>query len=499
MASIILTEGNKGVYYPSCDYFFSPDTFYPEYPWGKDTIAPKKNEVYELVRRCFLEAGLDKENFGLPHWNPLGVYLKPGQTVLIKPNWVENKNSNLEVHDNLACLVTHPSVVRVVLDYVCIALNASGAIKDGRVILADAPMQQCDLQDMFRIVGYDRLFDFFDQMNRKIEIFDLRKYSISEIRRGVFTSPKMIENSPGSVIVNMNDKSLLAPYDNLNTIYKVSEYRKEDTAVYHSDGKHIYEISKASIMADVIINIPKPKTHRLAGMTGAIKNMVGITYEKASLPHRRQGAMDEGGDAYLKKSFWKSHMQSFDEKKTIASTSGLYIAATFWDFLMKLSYILGWLTTGDKYRIGSWYGNDTIWRTSIDLNYALLHADKNGVLQKKNQRTIVTIADMIVCGQGSGPVGPHPKPLALIMMSDNSLLFDRIMCEIMGFDKKKVSMFNNRQTYERLGYSSSDSLENENVLFNGKFLKVKDFKTKEEWKFDAHPCWKGHIEKDENK
>lgn len=56
----------------------------------------------------------------------------------------------------------------------------------------------------------------------------------------------------------------------------------------------------------MVINIPKPKTHRLAGITGAMKNFVGITYEKASLPHRAIGDKESGtGDAYDKKSILK--------------------------------------------------------------------------------------------------------------------------------------------------------------------------------------------------
>ena len=230
-------------------------------------------------------------------------------------------------------------------------------------------------------------------------------------------------------------------------------------------------------------------------MTAAIKNMVGITYEKACLPHRKEGDKESGGDTYMKKSFWKNWMQYFDEKKTISSTSGKYKTTWAYDKIMKICYILGWLTTGDKYRIGSWYGNDTIWRTSIDLNYILLHADKEGKLRDEIQRKVVTIADMIVSGQGSGPVGPHPKPLGLVMMADNSLLFDRAMCEVMGFDKNKIEMFCNPLTYKRMGYNTEIELEDEIVNYNGDKVRLKDFRPLKEWKFDAHPCWKGHIEK----
>lgn len=491
MAKVIIAGNAKTLSYPDNTYDFSPSVQYPEYPWEKKYISKEENPVYDLVRECLHLSGCDSEHYGTSEWNPLGVFIQPGQTVLIKPNWVENKNSNKEVHDNLACLVTNPSVVRAVLDYVYIALKDTG-----RVILADAPMQQCDIQDMFRIVGYDKLFSFYqDKLKKNIEIYDLRKYSVSVLSRGVYSAPTMTENSPGSVIVHLDSHSLHAENDKYNPIYKVSDYKKQDTAFYHHDTLHTYEISKAPIMADVIINIPKPKTHRLAGMTAAIKNMVGITYDKACLPHRKEGDKESGGDTYMKKSIWKNWMQYFDEKMTISSKSGNFMSTWVYDKIMKICYIMGCITTGDKYRIGSWYGNDTIWRTSIDLNYILLHADKGGVIHDEIQRKVITIADMIVSGQGSGPVAPHPKPLGLIMMTDNSLLFDRVMCEVMGFDKNKIEMFCNSLAYRHMGYKSESEMEKEIVNYNGSEVALKDFKPKQEWKFDAHPCWKDHIEK----
>ena len=85
---------------------------------------------------------------------------------------------------------------------------------------------------------------------------------------------------------------------------------------------------------------------------------------------------------------------------------------------------------------------------------------------------------MIVSGQGAGPVGPHPKPLGLIMMADNSLLFDRTMCEIMGFDKSKINMFCNPLTYVRMGYESEAELESELINYNGTVSHLKDFQPK---------------------
>ena len=78
-----------------------------------------------------------------------------------------------------------------------------------------------------------------------------------------------------------------------NGIYQVSDYDKADTATFHHDTVHDYEINSDILQADVVINFCKPKTHRLAGITAAMKNMVGITYNKACLPHRSAGSVEE--------------------------------------------------------------------------------------------------------------------------------------------------------------------------------------------------------------
>ena len=507
MAKTTIAEQENLSSYPSSESFFSPSELYPEYPFADIDIGPNSdtvcvgggsknnskssNYIYSLVRRVLFEAGLDAAHYGTAQWNPMGEWIKPGQTVLLKPNWVDHKNNNPNVDDNLACLVTNPSVVRVVIDYVYIALKGNG-----RIIVADAPMQQCDLQQMFVTVGYDKLFDFYrNVVGVEIEVQDLRKYSIASISRGIFTAPSMTENSAGSFVVQLDSLSMHAENDNINPSYKVSEYRQEDTAYYHHDNKHAYEVSKTPLLADVIINIPKPKTHRLAGMTASIKNMVGITYEKSSLPHRKVGDAEHGGDTYKKKSIWKEWMHKFDEKKTSASLQRKYHKAWMDDKIMKMCYMLGWLTTGDKYRIGSWYGNDTIWRTAIDLNYLLLYADKEGKIKDTPQRKVITLADMVVCGQGAGPVSPHPKPLGMVMLADNSMLFDRVMCEIMGFDYHKIKMFNSDTALHKMGYESVDALNKETVIYNGQSFSVDSFPFQQKWAFDAHPCWIGNIEK----
>ncbi len=492
MGHICLAIDEDAMSYPSKENYFSPSITYPEYIW-KQELCNTSNKVYDLLRKCFYASGYDQNNYGRPEWNPLGHIIKPGHTVLVKPNWVEDKNKNKNLEDPFSCLVTHPSVLRAIIDYIVIALHG-----EGKIIVGDAPMQGCDLPRLLMLTGYMDLFAFYRNHGIEIEIADLRKYHVSGKYNGVLTKPEYTKNTLGSCRVALGQQSMHSEKDANNPKYKVSDYKCKDTREYHHKNCHDYQINQIALNADVIVNVPKPKTHRLAGMTAASKNFVGTIYEKACLPHRMEGDKAHGGDAYQKKSIWKEWMSRFDEKRTAFAIEGKYIRSKWNDIIMKSCYTIGTFTSHDKYRIGSWYGNDTIWRTVADINYCLLYADKQGNICNKPQRTILSIGDMVICGEKEGPVGPSPKPLGMIMMADNVLLFDRVMYEIMGFSTHCFPLFCNPRALEMLGYQSLEALEQEKIcILENEMSKkcIAEFKGRDNWKFEAHSCWKGHIEK----
>ena len=491
MSTIVLKKIDAIPTYPSSDFGFSPSESYPEYKF-KGEISNEFNPVYKAIRDTLILANLDESHIGTDEWNPLGVYIKPGQSVLLKPNWVESENP--VTSDNLASLVTNPSIVRPIIDYVLIALKGTG-----KVIIADAPMQGCDLSKVFSITGYDKLFAFYKEHDISLTVADLRKYSVHSRYNGVFEKPVETENSLGSITINLKKNSLHSEHDEKIPLYKVEDYPQVLTQYYHSKGNHIYEINRLALEADVIINIPKPKTHRLAGITGACKNFVGVTFEKACLPHRKEGDAETGhGDAYFKHSKFKEWMWYFNEKRTIYSRSGKYLFSKINDSLMKACYVMGTFTSRDTFRIGSWYGNDTIWRTIIDLNKILLFADRYGEIKNTQQRLIIHFGDMIIGGQKSGPVKPSPKYLGIVLFADNALLFDRVVCEIMGFRADRFPIFYNSNSLKVFGFDTSKSLESQKITSNIQSLcntPISHFPCIKEWYFEPHPCWKGYIEK----
>jgi hypothetical protein len=68
---------------------FHPSKRYPEYPFEHHGTT---NRVYDAIRTLFFRLGLDRTHYNMPSWNPLGQYISPGDSVVIKPNLVRHYN-----------------------------------------------------------------------------------------------------------------------------------------------------------------------------------------------------------------------------------------------------------------------------------------------------------------------------------------------------------------------------------------------------------------------
>src|ERR1044071_3373679 len=108
---------------------FHPSERFPEYPFGE--ISTDRNDVYSGFRDLLITMRLDEEHFNTKQWNPLGSIIRPGDKVVIKPNFVMDRHV---AGGDYNCVVTHGSVIRAVVDYVAIALQRRGSIT-----IADAP------------------------------------------------------------------------------------------------------------------------------------------------------------------------------------------------------------------------------------------------------------------------------------------------------------------------------------------------------------------------
>ncbi|MCS7003264.1 MAG: DUF362 domain-containing protein, partial [Dehalococcoidia bacterium] len=267
---------------------FSPSERYPEYPFA-DPLPATPNTVYAAVRDLFVRLGYDRERLGTPDWNPLGWLIAPGMTVVLKPNWVLSRHAHGK---DLFAIITHPAVLRAVIDYCWIALRGEGAI-----VVADAPQYDCNFAELVAACQLDPLVAFFaEQRGPTVAVRDLRRYWS---RWKHF--PSLLEPLPGdplgSVTVNLGAQSALAGKPHPEKLYG-AVYHRQETIAHHTGDIHEYELSATVMTADVVVSVPKLKVHKKVGVTLNAKGLVGVNTNKNYLVHYSVTPPSAGGDQY---------------------------------------------------------------------------------------------------------------------------------------------------------------------------------------------------------
>lgn len=83
---------------------------------------------------------------------------------------------------------------------------------------------------------------------------------------------------------------------------------------HHAEARHEYLLANSVLDADLVINVPKLKTHIKAGVTAALKNLIGINGHKEYLPHHTNGCPASGGDQYPHRSYVKPVRNWVDDR-----------------------------------------------------------------------------------------------------------------------------------------------------------------------------------------
>ncbi len=474
---------------------FHPSNSFPEYPFKE--ISENKNLVYKSFRELLYLMGLDKQNFNTSIWNPFKKIISPGDTVLIKPNLVINDYFNQD------CLISHPSLIRAVIDYVIIALNGKGEI-----IIGDAPLQQCNFKKMNKETGLINILNFYKKEDKgiKIHLIDFRKEKmfskLSILTKNIRNLKKeLLRGDPkGYKIINLREQSNLQSIS-LNKNYKkfrVPNYDPNIMFKTHNDIDHKYLIPNSVISADVIINIPKIKAHRKAGITACLKNSIGINGHKDWLPHHRVGSISEGGDEYPYRNKLKKMIRKIIDREDywLINKNKLYISLRIPLFVLKgIIYYLLKILNMNLYFEGSWYGNDTLWRTIADLNQILLYTDKKGNFTFKRQRKRLYFCDGIIGGEKEGPLYPSPKKMGLLIGGLDPVIVDLAITELLNFDYRKIPQIKNLFKLENrkiTEYQPTDL----NIFSNQKYWNEKTLnQVSKKIYFQPSRGWENFIEK----
>lgn len=464
---------------------FHPPVLYEELlDWQREKLD-KTNTVYSHVRKCMVNMGLDKKNIGTKYWNPLCEVVSPGDTVVLKPNLVMHHNNGA---DDIRAVVTHASMIRPVLDYVFLALNGSG-----KVIVGDAPQANADFNLIVKKNGLKELITWYQEKGMPIELIDFRKnYYPNDYTKGV--KHELPGDPNGYVLVDLKERSFLDNLEHIDKIYG-SEYDRKFIVDQHKDG-HRYLLSGSIMKADVIINMPKLKTHRKAGVTINAKNLVGANGDKNYLAHYRVGCTN-GGDEFspnasiLAKMFYKWDRIARDHilvKDTMESRRVYKLLNMPFSLVEKIYKNITGRMVIDGF--GDWHGNDTVWRMCLDLNQIVIYCDENGIMNDYPQRKYISFVDGIIAGECDGPMFPTAKHCGMVVCGqDTPFKTDYVCIHLMGFDPEKLKINCVAEKSKIFGFEPEDI----EVICecNGSKVDYRDIN----FHFTPQHNWIGHVER----
>lgn len=365
--------------------------------------------------------------------NPLGNLIKPGDSVFIKPNWVASRwRASCPHEDSLYCVITHPSVIAAVVDYVAVALEGRGEI-----ILGDNPSIDADFEELMNTTKIRKLEKKYDGL---LKIKDLRPLVCDDLKNygKKYLMVPQSGDDRGTVEVNLGKDSLL--YGINPEHFRGVFDERDETISSHTGDKQLYTFSRSLYDADVYISIPKLKTHQKVGVTLNLKGLVGTVANKNQLVHWQVGYPEIHGDEYPDEI---SYMKSKTAKVT---------------------------------HRGAWYGNDTIWRMVVDLYLGM----------KSKPRKYFSVIDGIMGGEGQGPFCPTAKHSNSLIVGDDLLAVDCVATRYMGINPLKIKYLKHFLERKFDGVTLDDlsvyenGIELENFFESGNMYK--DFAVSGSWK-----------------
>jgi hypothetical protein len=344
-----------------------------------------------------------------------------GKSILVKPNWVKQSQKPTDEY----CLRTNENLILETLSYLC-------GFSPKKIILGDAPIQGCDWTKMLPVSFIDEVNSLSSKYNVLIKIKDFRRTVFSTSKNEISRERVSLKDY---VIFDLGKKSFLEPITNDGkNRFRVTCYNPDELAKSHHKGVHKYCIAKDVFDSDIILSMPKIKTHQKAGITNAMKILVGVNGDKDFLPHHRIGAKEYGGDCYPGKSILRSMSEWFIDN------ANRHIGSVLYKPLCHVSSLLWKLSRPNSAQnLGAgWYGNDTVWRMVMDLNKIVTYGKADGTIANAPIRKVYSLCDGIIAGQGNGPLNPEPLPLGVLAASNDSYWVDIIAGHLLSMQIDRI-------------------------------------------------------------
>lgn len=415
--------------------------------------------------------------------------IQKGMKVVLKPNFVQQSRDQDNDWDYV---ITHPIVIGAVIKAVLKMLKG-----EGEIVIADAPMTPTRFGELLAHYPVTEWENLCKIENIRFSIVDLRDEEWFNASNGIILKTSKLPGDPlGKVIYDLlDDASEFYEKSSGTQGFYGADYDIKETNDAHNGHHNKYSVSKTIMTADVVINIPKLKTHKKAGITCCLKNLVGINTNKNYLPHHTSGTALQGGDQFSDNKFSKN----LESTITVAAKKIVHKFTFLTPILVPLKNfaIIVWGDNKKTLRSGGWYGNDTLWRTILDLNKVLLYGKPDGRLKNDNyaeRMNYIAIVDGILAGEGNGPLAPDKKEAGFLILGTNPAAVDYVAAKIMGFDYKKIPSLAHVSLCNKYKIANFKQSDVKCIINDDEICKIDEIDDKYVMAFEAANGWKGHIE-----
>lgn len=400
-----------------------PAVRYPGAGAAADTGSGVAGMVDEVLRQATGGAG-----------GPLlRTWVPEGARVFVLPNLVLHRRTDRgEPLSRFLAKCTNGSVVAPLVAH---AVEAAGESR--LVSVGSAPLQSCDYGRAAREAGFtgDQP-DGSDEGFAPLEPMDLRSVATVWSKFGALLDRE--ERDVPTVRVDLGPRSLLDElYQGADRVdFRVGDYDPDVTRSFHAPGRHVYTIHRDVLDSDVLISMPKLKTHEKVGITCALKGTIGTVTHKECLAHYRHAGPGGPGDELPHGNPLRSLAAEIADRSYAAPQNAVgNVTRVIGKSAFRLARMGHHGIMG-----GAWSGNDTAWRMALDVARILRFARPDGSIAPQPQRSHLVLVDGIVAGEGEGPLSPSPVPAGTLVFSDDPVAADLACARLMGYEPEHLAL-----------------------------------------------------------
>lgn len=355
------------------------------------------------------------------HNSTMGV--RQGDTVFIKPNLVTHQYGRAiqDSTGDIYSVVTHPHVIAAVAEIAALALRGKG-----KIIIGDNPSIDADFSVLDKICQLSLTADYISRKyGIECEILDLRpRWTDNLDHYGYKFLTKALPGDPkGSKMIDLGSESFFHNSGLNPLLFRGVFYSRLPTILHHTFGRHRYAVSASVLDADILISVPKLKTHHKVGVTINIKGLVGTVQDKNTLVHWSIGYPKFGGDEFSSAESWLDYVKVYGEQlvRDVLPERVQYQLEKLIKFLGLTKHLARKPRFPCDFYRGAWSGNNSCWRMAADLY----------TCHKRNPQRKFSVIDGILGGEGLGPMTPTSKWSNIIIAGEDFLLVDAVACHIM--------------------------------------------------------------------